>query len=80
MVESNITATNVIGVGILKAEHHLMFVVFTTFLVAFCAMYALEKVALDRTKVKAEPSLFVFYLHDVFQLKLKTHMLMDYHS
>ncbi len=51
------------NIEFLKAEHHLMFVVFTTFLVAFCAMYALEKVALDRTKVKAEPSLFVFYLH-----------------
>ncbi|MEI7493030.1 MAG: hypothetical protein WCJ92_00325 [Alphaproteobacteria bacterium] len=51
------------NIEFLKQEHHLMFLVFTTFLVAFCTMYALEKVALDRTKVKAEPSLFVFYLH-----------------
>lgn len=51
------------NIEFLKAEHHLMFVVFTTFLAAFCTMYALEKVALDKTKANAEPSLFVFYLH-----------------
>ncbi len=51
------------NIEFLKQDHHLMFLVFTTFLVAFCTMYALEKVALDRTKVNAEPSLFVFYLH-----------------
>ncbi len=47
----------------LRQKHHLTFVVFTTFLFAFCTMYALEKVALDRTKANAEPSRFVFYLH-----------------
>ncbi len=47
----------------LRQKHHLTFLVFTTFLFAFCTMYALEKVALDKTKVKDKPSLFVFYLH-----------------
>ena len=51
------------NIEFLKAEHHLMFVVFTTFLAAFCTMYALEKVALDKTKASVKPSLFVFYLH-----------------
>jgi len=44
-------------------HHHLMLLVFATFLLAFCTMYALEKVALEKTKANAEPSTFVFYLH-----------------
>lgn len=51
------------NIEFLKQEHHLMFLVFTTFLTAFCTMYALEKIALDRTKVNAAPSFFVFCLH-----------------
>lgn len=47
----------------LQQEHHLMCIVFMTFLAAFCTMYALEKVALDRTKKKAKPDAFLFYLH-----------------
>lgn len=50
-------------IAFLKHEHHLMFLVFVTFLAAFCTMYALEKIALDRTKIKAKPDSFVFYLH-----------------
>jgi len=51
------------NIAFLKHEHHLMFLVFVTFLAAFCTMYALEKIALDRTKIKAKPDSFVFYLH-----------------
>ncbi len=51
------------NIEFLKQKHHLLFVVFSTFLVAFCTMYALEKVALEKTKNKSEPSTFVFYLH-----------------
>jgi len=51
------------NIAFLKHEHHLMFLVFVTFLAAFCTMYALEKIALDRTKIRAKPDCFVFYLH-----------------
>lgn len=51
------------NIEFLKQEHHLMFLVFMTFLAAFCTMYALEKIALDRTKIRAKPDRFVFYLH-----------------
>ena len=46
-----------------KQKHHLIFGVFATFLFAFCTMYALEKIALDSTKINAAPSKTVFYLH-----------------
>ncbi|MCE2716618.1 MAG: hypothetical protein ACK4V2_07550 [Pseudomonadota bacterium] len=51
------------GIKFLQQEHHLMCVIFITFLAAFCLMYALEKIALDRTKKKAKPDSFVFYFH-----------------
>lgn len=47
----------------LQQEHHLMYFVFISFLAAFCMMYALEKIALDRTKNEAKPDSFVFYFH-----------------
>ena len=49
----------------LKNEGHLMFVVFSTFLLAFCTMYALEKIALDSTKINITPNRFIFFLHMV---------------
>lgn len=51
------------SIKFLQQEHHLMCVIFITFLAAFCLMYALEKIALDRTKKKAKPDSFVFYFH-----------------
>ena len=51
------------SIAFLKQDHHLIFVLFATFLFAFCTMYALEKIALDRTKNNQEPNRFVFYLH-----------------
>jgi len=51
------------NIDFLKEEHHLMFMIFTTFLFAFCIMYALEKVAIDSTKANVKPGKVVFYLH-----------------
>lgn len=50
-------------IAFLKSESHLMFVVFSTFLFAFCIMYALEKIALDSTKINVTPNKFIFFLH-----------------
>lgn len=50
-------------IAFLKSEGHLMFAVFSTFLFAFCIMYALEKVALDSTKINVTPNKFIFFLH-----------------
>lgn len=51
------------NIEFLKTEAHLMFAVFSTFLLAFCTMYALEKIALDSTKINVTPSKFIFFLH-----------------
>ncbi len=51
------------NITFLKQANHLVFVVFATFLFAFCIMYALEKIALDSTKVNAKPSKVLFFLH-----------------
>lgn len=42
---------------------HLNFALFVTFLLGFCVMYTLEKISLDRTKNKQDPSTFLFYVH-----------------
>lgn len=51
------------NIEFLKNEGHLMFVVFSTFLFAFCTMYTLEKIALESTKLNITPSKFIFFLH-----------------
>lgn len=47
----------------LKNPEHLTFFVFVAFLIAFCVMYTLEKVAVEYTKNNKEPSFFLFCVH-----------------